>query len=111
VPTSGDGARVALLGLGIGALLLMGAMILVAPWVIGAVSGAVMAPEGKKKYAAKWGAVAGGVSSMLVNGLGYALSLGSTNRSVTALRYGLGAITPIIAGGYIGYRENEKASS
>lgn len=72
------------------------------PFGIGAVSGAVIAPSGRRKAAAKSGAWAGGIGGFVA----YPLIYGVTGNTPLATR--LAGIAPMVLGGYMGYRERQK---
>jgi hypothetical protein len=111
VMQAGEGTLAAL---GIGALLtlLLGGVLLglAAPFVLGAIGGAVAAPRGRKKEAAKTGAVYGGLIGV---GANIALSLVSSviraaSGSRTAYIGGAGLV-PLAVGLYIGYKRRERS--
>ena len=88
----------------VGVVGLLGGVVLLAlfaPFVIGAISAAVVAPKGRKKKAAKWGAVVGGVGSWVV----YPFIYGVTGSQGVARSFG--AISPVALGLYMGLREKE----
>lgn len=72
------------------------------PFGVGAISGAVVAPSGRRKAAAKTGALAGGLGGLAA----YPLLYGLTGSSDLASR--LAGITPMALGAYMGYRERQK---
>jgi hypothetical protein len=110
-PHSGDGTLAAL---GIGALLtlLLGGVLLglAAPFALGAIGGAIAAPSGQKKDAAKTGAIYGGLIGV---GANIALSLISSviraaSGSRTAYIGGAGLV-PLAVGLYIGYKRRDRS--
>lgn len=72
------------------------------PFGVGAIAGAVVAPEGRRKAAAKSGAWVGGIGGFVA----YPLLYGVTGSSSFATR--MAGIAPMVLGGYMGYREREK---
>jgi len=87
-----------------GVLGLIGGLAILAlatPFVIGAVSAAATAPEGRKAKAAKWGALTGGLGALVTSSVMYGLT-GSQSVSRS-----LGAVAPIAIGVYFGRRETE----
>jgi len=85
-----------------GLIALLGGLVLLSlaiPFAFGALSAAVVAPEGRKKHAAKWGAVAGGVGGMVAYPVMYGVT-GNVNLSRAA-----SALAPIALGAYVGNRE------
>ena len=112
--TPDAGVNDTLAALGIGALLtlLLGGVVLglAAPFALGALGGAIAAPGGEKKQAAKQGAVYGGLIGI---GTNIALSLVSTvirasSGSRTAYIGGAGLV-PLAVGLYIGYKKREES--
>lgn len=105
---SGGGAVLAIGALG---ALLMGVVVLglAMPFALGAIGGAIAAPSGLKKGAAKKGAVYGGLIGIGVN---IALSLMTSviqaaSGSRTSYIGGAG-IVPLAVGLYIGYKQREQ---
>jgi len=94
-------------GLGVGALvgIILGfvALSIALPFGIGAVGGAIAAPEGRRKDAAKKAAIYGGIAGI---GTGLVLNIvsGATGRYV-----GGSGLVPFAVGLYIGYKERERS--
>lgn len=108
---SGGGAILAIGALG---ALLLGVVVLglAMPFALGAIGGAIAAPSGLKKVAAKRGAVYGGLIGIGVN---IALSLMTSviqaaSGSRTSYIGGAG-IVPLAVGLYIGYKQREQRSA
>ena len=87
-----------------GVIGLLGGIVLFAlaiPFGVGAISGAVAAPHGRKKTAAKWGALAGGLGGMAA----YPIVFGLTGSRPVARS--MSSLAPIALGAYMGVRERE----
>jgi hypothetical protein len=87
-----------------GILGILGGVVLFAlaiPFGVGAIAGAVAAPEGRKKTAAKWGALAGGLGGMAA----YPIVFGVTGSRPVARS--MSSLAPIALGAYMGVRERE----
>lgn len=103
IDAAGNGSELST-GAAIGIAGLFGGVLLIAvlaPFGIGAVAGAVAAPEGRRKTAAKWGALAGGLGGMVA----YPIFSGLTGS--TAVAGSLSSLTPIVLGAYMGVRERD----
>ncbi len=101
IEDAGGGSAGDVLVLG-GLLALIGGVVLFAfaiPFGVGAISGAVAAPSGRKKHAAKWGALAGGVGGMVT----YPVVNGLTGSSRVASA--MSTLAPIALGAWVGVRE------
>ena len=88
-----------------GIVAVLGGLVLFAvaiPFGVGAAAGAIAAPEGRRKRAAKWGALAGGLGGMAAYPIVYGLT-GSQGvaRSMSSL-------APIALGAYMGLREKQQ---
>ena len=106
---AGEGTLAAL---GIGALLtlLLGGVVLglAAPFALGAAGGAIAAPRGQKKAAAKAGAVYGGLIGVGANiALSVLAGLVEAASGSRALYYTGGGLVPLAVGLYIGYKRRE----
>jgi hypothetical protein len=103
VEAAGNGSEISP-GVAVGLLGLLGGVVLFAlaiPFGVGAVAGAVAAPEGRKKTAAKWGALAGGLGGMAA----YPIVFGVTGSRPVARS--MSSLAPIALGAYMGVRERE----
>jgi len=78
---------------------------LAVPFGVGAISGAIAAPEGHKRRAAKWGALAGGLGGLATYPIVYGLT-GSAGISRS-----MSSLAPIALGTYMGMRERERSTS
>lgn len=103
-----------LAALGIGALLtlLLGGVVigLAAPFALGAIGGAIAAPSGQKKDAAKAGAIYGGLIGVGANiALSVLAGLVEAASGSRALYYTSGGLVPLAVGLYIGYKRRERS--
>jgi hypothetical protein len=107
IESTGNGSGIST-GAAVGLLGILGGLALFAlaiPFGIGAISGAIAAPHGRKKSAAKWGALAGGLGGMVA----YPIVSGLTGSQPVARS--MSSLAPIALGAYMGFREREKFSS
>lgn len=100
--------------LGVGALLtlLLGGIVvgLAAPFALGAIGGAIAAPGGQKKDAAKAGAIYGGIIGVGANiALSVLAGLVEAASGSRALYYTGGGLVPLAVGLYIGYKRRERS--
>lgn len=103
VESAGNGSEIST-GAAVGLLGVLGGLVLFAlaiPFGVGAISGAIAAPHGRKKTAAKWGALAGGLGGLVA----YPIASGVTGSGSIARR--ISSLTPIVIGAYMGVRERE----
>jgi len=103
VDSAGNGSEISP-GLAVGLLGLLGGIFLFAiavPFGVGAIAGAIAAPHGRKKTAAKWGALAGGLGGMAA----YPIVFGVTGSRPVARS--MSSLAPIALGAYMGVRERE----
>lgn len=103
VESAGNGSEIST-GAAVGLLGVLGGLVLFAlaiPFGVGAISGAIAAPHGRKKTAAKWGALAGGLGGLVA----YPIVSGVTGSR--PISRSLSSLTPIVLGAYMGVRERE----